>query len=152
MVCLGNICRSPLAEGVLKKLVADAKVDSLFEIDSAGTANYHVGDLPDPRSRQIAKRYGFQLDHRGRQFQVLDFEVFDWILVMDHSNYKNVVKLARNDQDRKRVHLVTKFDPHPDGQLKIVEDPYYGTLEDFDATYEQLRRCLVHFLSKISSL
>ena len=103
MVCLGNICRSPLAHGLLEsKLPKDN-----FYIDSAGTANYHVGDSPDKRSIDIASKH--QLDihsQRGRQFKVDDFDTFDFIYVMDKSNYQNVIKLARDEADKQKVKLI----------------------------------------------
>lgn len=103
MVCLGNICRSPLAEGILKsKLPSDA-----FFVDSAGTANYHVGCTPDKRSIAVARKYGLNISNcSGRQFTVADFDTFDYIYVMDTSNYKHVLGLARHEHDKSKVKLI----------------------------------------------
>src|SRR5690554_4762080 len=102
MVCLGNICRSPLAEGILK-----AKVGEEVMVDSAATSNWHVGKSPDERSVAIAKKYGYDISHTtGRQFEVSDFDTFDLIYVMDASNYANVIRMARNEKDREKVDLI----------------------------------------------
>jgi protein-tyrosine phosphatase len=103
MVCLGNICRSPLAEGILKSKLPNSK----FKIDSAGTGDYHIGDLPDQRSIKVAKKYGLDIiDQRGRQFSAHDFDNFDLIYVMDESNFENVIKLARNANDIAKVNYI----------------------------------------------
>ena len=103
MVCLGNICRSPLAHGIFQNLVADQNI----KVDSAGTANYHTGAAPDPRSIEIATLHGIDISRqKARQFVVEDFDQFDYIYVMDYSNQQNVLRLARNDQDRAKVHLL----------------------------------------------
>ncbi|MGS2725879.1 low molecular weight protein-tyrosine-phosphatase [Psychroserpens sp. BH13MA-6] len=133
MVCLGNICRSPLAHGILaSKLPTDH-----FYVDSAGTANYHVGDSPDHRSIAVAKNNGIDISaQRGRQFQVSDFDTFDYIYVMDPSNFENVVKLARNTSDIAKVKLILEMDDSI--TEKRVPDPYYGDLSDFEYVYELL--------------
>ncbi|MBA6151120.1 low molecular weight protein-tyrosine-phosphatase [Gelidibacter maritimus] len=130
MVCLGNICRSPLAHGILEsKLPADS-----FKIDSAGTADYHIGKSPDHRSIAIAKEKGIDISgQQCRQFVVSDFDNFDIIYVMDQSNYDNVVKLARNTEDIAKVKLILK-----DAQsAKILEvpDPYWGSTQDFEEVF-----------------
>ncbi|AEK22957.1 low molecular weight protein-tyrosine-phosphatase [Capnocytophaga canimorsus] len=130
MVCLGNICRSPLAEGVLRsKLNAE-----LFEVDSAGTSNYHVGDAPDHRSVEVARKNGIDISNlRGRQFQTSDFEYFDYIFVMDESNYENVLKLAKTSQHREKVSLL--LDVFDSEVKREVPDPYYGGKNDFQAVF-----------------
>jgi protein-tyrosine phosphatase len=148
MVCLGNICRSPLAEGVLKNIVNHNGHSHLFHIDSAGTANYHVGDFPDHRSRQVAINHGFSLNHKGRQFTREDFKNFDHILVMDESNLENVLKLARTEDEQDKVHLITKYDPRPNRSL-IVPDPYYGDIDEFNNVYEQLVICCEGFIDSL---
>lgn len=148
MVCLGNICRSPLAEGVLKDMVNRSGHSHLYHIDSAGTASYHIGDLPDHRSRQVAINHGFKLSHLGRQFTREDFKNFDHILVMDESNLSNVLKLARSADEETKVKLITKYDPRPNHPL-IVFDPYYGELSDFENVYEQLVICCEGFLESL---
>nr|WP_321224641.1 low molecular weight protein-tyrosine-phosphatase [uncultured Psychroserpens sp.] len=133
MVCLGNICRSPLAHGILEsKLPKDQ-----FYVDSAGTANYHVGDLPDQRSIAVAKANGIDITHqRGRQFKVADFDTFDYIYVMDHSNFENVIKLARNTNDIAKVKLILEVDDTITD--KRVPDPYYGGDSGFVNVFELL--------------
>lgn len=148
MVCLGNICRSPLAEGVLKDLVQKKNLQSEFFIDSAGTASYHIGALPDGRSREVAIQHSFKLDHKARQFGREDFKRFQHILVMDRSNYANVVKLAKTDEERAQVKLITDYDPRPN-HPEIVPDPYYGEIADFESVYQQLVICSEGFLSKL---
>lgn len=133
MVCLGNICRSPLAEGILKsKLPSDA-----FFVDSAGTANYHVGCTPDKRSIAVARKYGLNISNcSGRQFTVADFDTFDYIYVMDTSNYKHVLGLARHEHDKNKVRLIMN-ELYPN-QNYDVPDPYYGDDEGFDNVYKML--------------
>ena len=133
MVCLGNICRSPLAEGILKsKLPKD-----IFTVDSAGTSNYHINELPDSRSIEVAKKHTIDITkQRGRQFTSEDFDTFDLIYAMDTSNYKNIIKLARNPEDISKVRFI--LDEILNYNLKDVPDPYYGGENGFDAVYEML--------------
>lgn len=133
MVCLGNICRSPLAEGIMASKVNLYKV----HVDSAGTANYHVGALPDPRSIEVAKKYGIDItNQRGRQFIQDDFDRYDQIYVMDQSNYLNVLKLARNQEDRQKVDFIlNQITPRINAE---VPDPYYGGESGFDHVYKLL--------------
>ncbi len=132
MVCLGNICRSPLAEGILK-----SKLSNSFLVDSAGTANYHVGNPPDERSIAVARKYGLNISNlKGRQFGVSDFDTFDLIYVMDESNFENVVKLARNDQDISKVKMILN-EVYPNQNLD-VPDPYYGGERGFENVYNML--------------
>ncbi|NMH89462.1 low molecular weight protein-tyrosine-phosphatase [Flavivirga algicola] len=133
MVCLGNICRSPLAEGILKsKLSSD-----LFQVDSAGTANYHTGNSPDKRSIAVARKYGLDISHlKGRQFKTSDFDLFDFIYVMDESNFRNVTSLARNDEDIAKVKFILN-EVYPN-QNYDVPDPYYGGDEGFENVYKML--------------
>lgn len=133
MVCLGNICRSPLAEGIMRSKLPNTG----FIIDSAGTANYHVGNKPDRRSIAVAKKYGLDISQlKGRQFDVRDFDAFDHIFVMDESNYSNVISLARNDKDVKKVKLILN-EVYPN-QNYSVPDPYYGGDAGFDNVYKML--------------
>jgi protein-tyrosine phosphatase len=133
MVCLGNICRSPLAEGIMKN-----KIETLglpWQVDSAGTGNYHAGELPDRRSIAVAKKYGIDITYqRARQFQIDDYHNFDLILVMDKSNYKNVILLAQNESDKKKVSLILDFS---DSALDEVPDPYWDD-NGFEAVYQML--------------
>ncbi len=133
MVCLGNICRSPLAEGILKSKLPK----TLFFVDSAGTSNYHIGELPDIRSIAIAKKYNIDItNQRGRQFVVSDFDTFDYIYVMDTSNLQNIVKLARNSDDISKVKLILK--ELSDFTICDVPDPYYGGDHGFQNVFELL--------------
>lgn len=133
MVCLGNICRSPLAEGILASKV---NPDEVF-VDSAGTAAYHVGELPDPRSIQVARKYGIDLTYqRARKFTVNDFEKFDKIYAMDEHNYRNILSLARNKEDAKKVKMILN-EVHLQQNLS-VPDPYYGGDEGFENVYQML--------------
>lgn len=133
MVCLGNICRSPLAEGILKSKVDSSKVI----VDSAGTGSWHVGSKPDSRSIAVAKKNNLDItDQRGRQFSVSDFDEFDHIYVMDNSNKENVLDLARNDEHRSKVKLILN-EIFP-GENVDVPDPYYGGDSGFDNVYKML--------------
>jgi protein-tyrosine phosphatase len=147
-VCLGNICRSPTAEGVFRQLVSEAKLDSAFEIDSAGTAGYHSGDPPDPRARAAGKRAGIALGGRARQFLPSDFTRFDYVIAMDSANLADLTRLAGSAEARQKIRLMRSFDPAaPSGAP--IPDPYYGGDGGFD---EVLELCLVacrHLLSEI---
>jgi len=133
MVCLGNICRSPLAEGILKNKTQNLDV----YVDSAGTASYHVGNLPDSRSIEIANKNGIDLtDQRARQFSEKDFDDFDKIYAMDTNNYSNIISLARNQSDRDKVDVIlNELNPK---SYDSVPDPYYGAGDGFQIVYEML--------------
>ena len=133
MVCLGNICRSPLAEGLLaSKLPKDQ-----FFVDSAGTGNYHVGRQPDHRSIATAEKNGLDISQqKARQFTSKDFDTFDYIYVMDNSNYDDVVFLAKNEAQKQKVQLI--LDALFPGDNVDVPDPYYGLQNGFDMVYEML--------------
>ena len=131
MVCLGNICRSPLAEGILKSKTKNLKVDS------AGTAGYHIGKQPDIRSIDIAKKHNIDLtSQRARQFSTRDFDDFDKIYVMDNDNYSKIISLARNQEDMYKVDLILN-EIYPK-EYKSVPDPYYGGDEGFQNIYNLL--------------
>ena len=131
MVCLGNICRSPLAEGILKSKTKNLKVDS------AGTAGYHIGKKPDIRSIDIAKKHDIDLtSQRARQFSTRDFDEFDKIYVMDNDNYSKIISLARNQEDMDKVDLILN-EIYPK-EYKSVPDPYYGGDEGFQNIYNLL--------------
>ena len=142
MVCLGNICRSPLAEGILR-----SKVDRHIHIDSAGTGGYHVGELPDRRSIAVAKKYGIDItDQRCRKFIVEDFDHFDLIYVMDRSNYEDVLALARTDKDRSKVKMI--LDELFPGEYVDVPDPYYGGDRGFYNVYMMLEKACTVIAAK----
>ena len=132
MVCLGNICRSPLAEGLLASKTGDA----VF-VDSAGTSAEHQGELPDPRSIEVATKNGLDITYqRSRPFRQSDFDDFDLIFAMDASNYNNIRKLARNEGDMHKVKLILN-EVHP-GENRQVPDPWYGGKQGFDDVFEML--------------
>jgi protein-tyrosine phosphatase len=145
MVCLGNICRSPLAEGILKSKVNN----NLFFVDSAGTAAYHVGKLPDERSIDVARNYGIDITHqKARKFTVKDFDAFDVIYVMDASNYQNVMLVARNNRDVQKVKMILN-ETHPDKNAS-VPDPYYGGSTGFENVYKMLEEACTVIAENIS--
>ena len=135
IVCLGNICRSPMAEGIMRKKINEKKLP--IEVDSAGTADYHIGDSPDERAIYTARSYGVDISNlRGRQFSIKDFDRFDRIYAMDSSNHKNILRIARHDQDRNKVYYF-----FTDGKNGLdVPDPWFGDLEGFYPVYELLDR------------
>jgi protein-tyrosine phosphatase len=144
MVCLGNICRSPLAEGILKSKLNSHPV----EVDSAGTSNYHIGDLPDSRSISVGKRYGVDItDQRGRQFETSDYDRFDLIYVMDNSNYIDVLSLARNEDDKKKVKLILN-EIFPEENVD-VPDPYHGGEHGFENVFKMLDEACEIIASKL---
>jgi protein-tyrosine phosphatase len=127
MVCLGNICRSPLAEGILKSKLPDA-----FMVDSAGIINMHEGNRPDHRSINIGKKYNIDIsEQQSRHFKTKDFEEYDRIYCMDKNNLKDVLALAKNEEQRKKVSLILENGDD-------VPDPYWGEMKDFDHVYQLL--------------
>lgn len=145
MICLGNICRSPLAEGILKSKVDQDKVF----VDSAATGNYHVGHAPDKRSIAVAKQNKLDITSQlGRQFEVSDFDTFDYIYVMDGSNYTDVLSLARNEEDKQKVKLIlNEVSP---GENSEVPDPYLGEDDGFTQVYAMLDEACEKIAKKIS--
>lgn len=144
MVCLGNICRSPLAEGILRSKVFS---DSIF-VDSAGTSGFHQGELPDPRSIAIAKAKGIDItDQRSRKFVVEDFDNFDLIYAMDQSNFNNILDLARSSEDESKVKMILN-ESNPNQNLN-VPDPYYGGDQGFENVYNMLDETCDVIASKI---
>lgn len=143
MVCLGNICRSPMADGWLRHKIAEHALE--MEVDSAGTAGYHIGEQPDSRMRKWSKTYGVNIDDlRARQFSAADFDRFDRIFVMDKSNLSNVLRLATSEEDRSKVALYLN-ELYP-GEDREVPDPYYGTDADFKYVIELLDEATDAFL------
>ena len=133
MVCLGNICRSPLAEGILKSKIDTSKIF----VDSAGTGHWHVGDEPDKRSIAVGKKYKIDITaQRGRQFSKKDFDDFDIIYVMDNSNKENILALAENDFQKDKVKLI--LDEIFPGENVDVPDPYFGGNVGFENVYKML--------------
>ena len=146
MVCLGNICRSPIADGLLRKKVKEQGLD--VEVDSAGTIALHQGKAPDSRMVETARKNGTDINFlRARQFKVDDFDNFDYIFSMDFSNKKNILSLARNEEDRNKVHML--LGDLTDQQEASVPDPYYGTQKDFDHVYNLVNHATDILIQKI---
>ncbi len=144
MVCLGNICRSPLAEGILKSKVNS---ETIF-VDSAGTGNYHIGGLPDKRSIAVAEKYHIDItDQRCRQFKVADFDDFDLIYVMDNSNKRDVLALTRDENDKAKVKMILN-EVFPNENVD-VPDPYYGGEFGFENVYKLLDKVCTVITEKL---
>ena len=141
-VCLGNICRSPLAEALFRKHVEEAGLTEKYHIDSCGTAAYHVGDQPDARSRANAKANGLQYSHLGRQVQLSDFDEFDWIIPMDRNNQLDLINLR--SKGKAKLELMRNFDPGH--EQSDVPDPYYGGEQGFQNVFDILDRSTARLL------
>lgn len=146
-VCLGNICRSPTAEGIFQHLVTERGRQSYFEIDSAGTSAYHVGEPANSKSRQTAKKYGIKLHSRARQFEYSDLEYYDLILAMDRENLKNIQNIDKKDKFTDKIALMRSFDPQPDDGE--VPDPYYGGIQGFENVFQVLKRSCENLLDEL---
>ncbi|WP_370173298.1 low molecular weight protein-tyrosine-phosphatase [Leeuwenhoekiella palythoae] len=145
MVCLGNICRSPLAEGLLKSKLDTEK----FQVDSAGTGHWHVGNLPDSRSIAVAQKNGLDItDQRGMQFKPAFFERYDYIFVMDNYNYEDVVAQAPKEEDKAKVQLI--LDEIFPGERVDVPDPYNDSQRGFDRVYEMLDEATTKIAERLS--
>lgn len=144
-VCMGNICRSPTAEGVFRQLVFDAGRDAEFEVDSAGTIGYHQGERADPRMRAAASGRGYELSSRARRIELLDFDRFDLIVTMDEDNYRDVE--AMNPGSRARV--VRMIDYCKEHQVSEVPDPYYGGESGFHQVIDILEDSCGNLLHRL---
>ena len=143
-VCLGNICRSPLAEGIMKHKIAEQGLD--WEVDSAGTGGWHAGDLPDSRSIQVAQKHGVDLTYqRARKLRSIDYEAFDKIYVMDSMNYQDVKRLANEDEYHKIELIMNEVEPHRNIN---VPDPYYGEGDGFEHVFQMLDRACDAIIKK----
>jgi protein-tyrosine phosphatase len=139
-VCLGNICRSPTAEGVMRKLVRDAGLEQSFELDSAGTGAWHVGDPPDERATAAARNRGIALEGQARKVRPDDFDRFDLILAMDSANERDLAYLAPSQDARAKVRLLREFDPASGGLEDLdVPDPYYDSARGFEIVLDQVQ-------------
>ncbi|MEZ4808798.1 MAG: low molecular weight protein-tyrosine-phosphatase [Allomuricauda sp.] len=144
MVCLGNICRSPLAEGILKSKVDSDKVF----VDSAGIAGYHIGNPPDKRSVAVAQKHGLDISHqRCRKFYKMDFQEFDHIYVMDQNNFSDIVGLADTSDEARKVRLLLE---EVDLGLSEVPDPYYGGDEGFERVFQMIDAACDSIAKKLS--
>jgi protein-tyrosine phosphatase len=149
-VCLGNICRSPTAEGVMMRLVADAGLQQRIELDSAGTGNWHVGEPPDARATKAARARGIALGSVARQVSVEDYEQFDLILAMDRSNERALRQLAPDDRSRAKVRLLREFDPASVGLHELdVPDPYYDGARGFEIVLDQVQAACAGLLEHV---
>lgn len=147
-VCLGNICRSPLAEAIFKHKVKARGWEQWIEGDSCGTSNYHIGDSPDPRTIANASKNGVRIDHCGRQLSIDDLNDFDYILAMDNSNYSNILRLPGSETYAHKVQLMRNFDPAGKGE---VPDPYYGGEKGFQEVFDILDRTMEKFLDHLEA-
>jgi protein-tyrosine phosphatase len=146
-VCLGNICRSPLAEGVFLHLVREAGLADRFEVDSAGTGDWHVGERPDARSAAVALRHGVELPSRARQVTRGDLDTFDHVLAMDRENLRELERMARPGA-RAEIRLLRAHDPVRDSD--DVPDPYYGGPSGFDLVYDMVHRSCSALLDELT--
>lgn len=146
-VCLGNICRSPAANGIMEKMIAEKGLGDYFEVDSAGTYGGHTGELPDHRMRAAALQRGYDLTHRARQFKSGDFDRFDHIVVMDDSNYERVCRLAPDPESLSKVHRMTDFSTK--FEIDHVPDPYYEGRKGFEYVLDILEDAVDNMITEI---
>lgn len=148
-VCLGNICRSPTAEGLFIHKVNQKGLDNYFYIDSAGTAAYHVGESANSKSQATANKHGVHLPSKARKFEYADLEEFDLILAMDSENLSNIRELDRKNKFTEKIKMMREFDPEPgNGE---VPDPYYGGQEGFENVFRVLDRSTEALLEELNS-
>jgi protein-tyrosine phosphatase len=149
-VCLGNICRSPTAEGTMRKLISEAGLEDQIELDSAGTGAWHVGERPDRRATAAARGRRIELEGRARQVERSDFEEFDLLLAMDRANLRDLRALAHGEVERAKVRLLREFDPSSAGDNALdVPDPYYGGEEGFDEVLDLVGAACAGLLEQI---
>jgi protein-tyrosine phosphatase len=151
-VCLGNICRSPTAEGVMRSLVRQAGLEDSIELDSAGTGAWHVGSAPDERASAAAGSRGIALDGCARQVRAEDFEDFDLLIAMDRANLRELRALASDDEQQARVRLLREFDPASAGGADLdVPDPYYGSPGGFEEVLDLVQAACEGLLAQIQA-
>jgi protein-tyrosine phosphatase len=152
-VCLGNICRSPTAEGVMRALVSEAGMEDRVQLESAGTGAWHVGSAPDRRASEAASARGVELEGHARQVRAEDFEHYDLLLAMDGENARELRRLAPGDAERAKVRLLREFDPAsndgPPTRDLDVPDPYYGAAGGFDEVFELVHAACAGLLEQI---
>lgn len=147
-ICLGNICRSPLAEAIFNHKIEQFGLNKKFTSDSCGTSDYHIGELPDERAIQCAKKHNLPMKHRARQLNRVDVREFDYLIAMDTSNLKNIHKLiASTNQQHEQVHLLRDFQSHPDSLE--VPDPYYGGDDGFEDVFNILDDSITKLLEHL---
>ncbi len=138
-VCHGNICRSPLAQGVMETLIKQEELENKIIVSSAGVSGWHVGEPPDARMQDTARQHGISLNSRALHFQGHDFQQLDLVLAMDHSNMETLKALRPAAETREKLFLFRSFDPENNGDLE-VPDPYYGGGKGFERVYEMVER------------
>ncbi len=148
-VCLGNICRSPAADGIFHELVKKENLQDSFFIDSAGTSAFHAGEKADPRMREAAAQRGYKLESISRQFVKDDFKEFDFIIAMDESNKRNMLKLASTDAERNKVSMMSDY--CTTYEIREVPDPYYGNGDGFNYVIDILEDGCSELLKKIKA-
>lgn len=147
MVCLGNICRSPMAEGIMRQKIEENALNAT--VNSCGTAPFHIGQTPDIRAIQTLKKYDIDISqHLGQQFGIADFDAYDLIYAMDGSNYSDLIAQARNNKDEEKIKLL--MDEIYPGMQKIVPDPYFGGLDGFEETYTLVEEACEHLAKRLA--
>jgi protein-tyrosine phosphatase len=149
-ICMGNICRSPLAEGIFQHKLSQRGVEHKYMVDSAGTGNWHAGDLADSRMRATALSHGIDLKSRARQVTKLDFKKFDMLLAMDRTNYLVLLDIDKSETYSERVYMMRAFDPDIHQELD-VPDPYFGGDNGFEEVYQMLERSCENLLNILES-
>jgi protein-tyrosine phosphatase len=149
-VCTGNIIRSPLAENMFRHLVTQAGLDSKYQVFSAGTSAFHIGETPDSRMRRVAASHGFKYTGKARQFLLRDFDENDVIIAMDASNRTTLWRMARTPEQQGKVRLLRAFDPQAEPNAS-VPDPYYGGIEGFEEVYKIVERSCQGLLSALEN-
>jgi len=147
-VCLGNIVRSPLAENLFLQKATEFNVVAKYEVSSAGTSTYHIGENPDERMRRVAASHGLTYNGQARQFTTRDLDYYDLIFAMDFENLKDLENLVRNTQQQSKIHLLREFDPCVEPGA-VVPDPYYGGVHGFEETYLIIERSVSGLLEAL---
>ena len=146
-VCLGNICRSPLAKAIFNHKIKEKGLNHIFEADARGTSNYHIGSLPDARTIKNSIKNGVPISHAARQLNNLDLEDFDLILAMDQANYENIFRLSAATSNKHKIKLMRAYDLEGSGE---VPDPYHGNEKDFQEVFDILDRSIENLVVTLS--
>lgn len=146
-VCLGNICRSPLAKAIFNHIINEKGLNHIFEADACGTSDYHIGNSPDSRTTRNSLKNGVPISHAARQLTTGDLNYFDLILAMDISNYDNILQLPTATANQHKIKLMREFDPYEPGE---VPDPYYGNEKDFQQVFDILNRSIDNLIVSIT--
>lgn len=151
-VCLGNICRSPVAEAVFTHIVKERGLDLKYQAGSSGTSAFHVGADPDPRMQATAEKHGVQMEHHAQQFLKKDYEIFDHIFTMDESNYDDVIAKTQNHKLRVKAHMLREYDPMAISPKADVPDPYYrGGMDAFEEVFDIVWRSCIEIVDLLES-